>query len=39
MDSLISQEQYAFLKGGHLLDSVIPLNEVLDLVRVFKREC
>lgn len=36
---LISFEQSSFLKGRHLVDGVVALNEVLNFSRRSKREC
>ena len=39
MNSIISTFQSAFLKGRHLVDEVLVVNEVVDLAKKMKREC
>jgi len=39
MNSIISGSQSAFLKGRHLVDGVLVVNEVVDLAKRSKREC
>ena len=39
MNSIISGSQSAFLKGRHLVDGVLVVNEVVDLAKQTKREC
>jgi len=39
MHSIISVSQLAFLKGRHLVDGVLVVNEVVDLAKKSKREC
>ena len=39
MSPIISNSQSAFLKGRHLVDGVMVVNEVVDLARKRKREC
>jgi hypothetical protein len=39
MNSIISASQSAFLKGRHLVDGVLVVNEVVDLAKKAKREC
>jgi len=39
MNSIISASQSTFLKGRHLVDGVLVVNEVVDLARRSKREC
>lgn len=39
MNSIISSSQSAFLKGRHLVDGVLVMNEVVDLAKKSKREC
>ncbi|PNY12727.1 ribonuclease H [Trifolium pratense] len=39
MDSLISKNQSAFLKGRLLVDGVLAINEVVDWVKKKKKEC
>jgi hypothetical protein len=39
MDSLISSNQSAFIKGRHLVDGVLVVNEVVDLAKKTGREC
>lgn len=38
MGDIFSSEQSPFVKGGPLVDSVVVLNEILDLVKVSKRK-
>lgn len=37
--SFISNEKPAFVKGRHLVDGVVSINEILDLSRVSRRVC
>lgn len=39
MDSLISLKKTTFIKGRQLVDSVMALNEVVNLAKVSKKEC
>ena len=39
MNSIIFVSQSAFLKGRHLVDGVLVVNEVVDLAKKSKREC
>jgi len=39
MNSVNSVSQSAFLKGRHLVDGVLIVNEVVDLTKRAKREC
>jgi hypothetical protein len=39
MDSIISKNQLAFIKGRHLADGVVVVNEVVDLAKRTKKEC
>jgi hypothetical protein len=39
MNSIISKNQSAFIKGRHLADGVVVANEVVDLAKRSKREC
>jgi hypothetical protein len=39
MDSIISKNQSAFIKGRHLADGVVVVNEVVDLAKRTKKEC
>jgi hypothetical protein len=39
MDRLVAHTQSAFLKGRHLVDSVLVVNEVVDLVKRTGRSC
>jgi hypothetical protein len=39
MNSIISKNQSAFIKGRHLVDGVVVANEVVDLAKRSKREC
>lgn len=39
MNSIISKSQSAFLKGRHLVDGVLVVNEVVDLAKKSKRQC
>jgi len=39
MNSIISVSQSAFLKGRHLVDGVLIINEVVDLAKRENREC
>jgi hypothetical protein len=39
MDSIISKNQSAFIKGRHLVDSVVVANEVVDLAKRSKNDC
>jgi hypothetical protein len=39
MNSVISKAQSAFLKGRHLEDGVLVVNEVVEVARLRKREC
>lgn len=36
---LISQEQFAFIKGRKLVGGVVALNEVVNMARVSKHDC
>lgn len=39
MDSIISTSQSAFLKGRHLVDGVLVVNELVDYAKKLKKEC
>jgi len=39
MDSLISSNQYAFIKGRQLVDGVVTVNEIIDVTRKTEKEC
>lgn len=39
MDSLISDSQFAFIKGRILMGGVVSMNEIVDLARRSKSEC
>jgi hypothetical protein len=39
MNSIISKNQSAFIKGRHLADGVVVANEVIDLAKRSKKEC
>jgi len=39
VNSIISTSQPAFLQGRHLVDSVMIVNEMLDLAKKSNREC
>jgi hypothetical protein len=39
MNSVVSNSQTAFLKGRHLVDGVVVINEIVDLAKKFGREC
>jgi hypothetical protein len=39
MNSIISKNQLAFIKGRHLVDGVVVANEVVDLTERSRREC
>jgi hypothetical protein len=39
MNSIISPSQSAFLKGRHLVDGVLVVNELLDFAKKSKKEC
>ena len=39
MDSLISSNQYAFIKGRQLVDGVVAVNEIIDVAWKTKKEC
>lgn len=36
---LISFDQSNFIRGKHLFDGVVALNEVINLAKVFKKDC
>ncbi|MCI14925.1 transposon TX1 putative protein, partial [Trifolium medium] len=39
MDKLISRNQLAFIKGRHLVDRVVAVNEIIDLAKKFGKDC
>lgn len=39
MDKLIRPNQTAFLKGRLLVDSVVAIKEVVNLSKIFKKDC
>jgi len=39
MNPIISSSQLAFLKGRHLVEGVLTINEVVDLAKRSKMEC
>jgi hypothetical protein len=39
MNSIISSSQSAFLKGRHLVDEVLVVNEIVDFAKKAKKEC
>jgi hypothetical protein len=39
MDSLVPKTQSAFIKGRHLVDGVLMVNEVVDWVKHAKKKC
>lgn len=39
MNSIISESQSTFLKGRHLVDGVLVVNEMVDLAKKSKRKC
>jgi hypothetical protein len=39
MNSVVANTQTAFIKGRHLVDGVLVINEVVDLAKKSGREC
>ncbi|MCI27595.1 LINE-1 reverse transcriptase like, partial [Trifolium medium] len=39
MDKLISRNQSAFIKGRHLVDGVVAVNEIIDLAKKSGKDC
>jgi len=39
MNSIISPSQSAFLKGRHLVDGVLVVNELVDFAKKTKKDC
>lgn len=39
MDKLNSSNQSAFIRGRHLVDGVVAVNEIIDFARKAKKEC
>lgn len=39
MDKIISPNQFVFMKGRHLVDGVVVVNEIIYLARMFTKTC
>lgn len=39
MDKMISHDQSTFIKGRHLVDGVVSVNELVNLVKNTKKAC